>query len=84
MGKNQGSMVYAKAAKARGDDIGLLVALDELAFYSDAPGSQHCPPPFGFFYPNQGNFIGLVSNLQSRKIMLRFCQSLPIRIGFPT
>ncbi|HZA66376.1 MAG TPA: M28 family peptidase, partial [Geminicoccaceae bacterium] len=39
----QGSMVYARAARARGDDIRLMVSLEMLGFYSDAPGSQRYP-----------------------------------------
>ena len=49
-GSKQGSMVYAKMAKARGDDIGLMVAMDCIGCYSEQAGSQHYPPFFGFFY----------------------------------
>ena len=67
MTRRQGSAVYAKAARARGDDIRLMVSLETLGYYSDAPGSQRYPPLFRFFYPDRGNFLGLVSDLRSRR-----------------
>ncbi|MCK6428634.1 M20/M25/M40 family metallo-hydrolase [Betaproteobacteria bacterium PRO7] len=64
-----GSRVYARAARARGDDIRVMLSLEMLGCYSDAPGSQSYPPLLGFFYPKAGNFIGFVSNLRSRRAL---------------
>jgi hypothetical protein len=52
-----GSVVYPKAARARSDDIKLMVSLEMLGCYSDEPGSQSYPVPLRFFYPDRGNFI---------------------------
>ena len=41
---NMGSGVYAKAARARGDDIRVMLSLEMLGCYSDQPGSQRYPP----------------------------------------
>ena len=79
----QGSMVYAKAARARGDDIRLMVALETIGFYSDRPGSQHYPPPFGLFYPDAGNFLGLVADFGSRQVMRRFARLFRANAEFP-
>ncbi len=65
----QGSRVYARAARARGDDIRLMVSLETIGYYSAEQGSQHYPPLFRLFYPNRGNFLAFVSNLRSRSIM---------------
>jgi Zn-dependent M28 family amino/carboxypeptidase len=81
--RNQGSMVYARAARARGDDIILMVALDELGYYSNVKGSQHHPPPLSFFYPSEGNFIAFVSNLRSRAAMLRSAKTFQSLSDFP-
>lgn len=35
-----GSKVYAKAARARGEDIRLMISLEMLGYYSEEPGSQ--------------------------------------------
>ena len=69
--RQMGSMVYARAARTRGDDIRLMMSLEMLGCYSDEPGSQRHPPLFRYFYPNRGNFIALVSNLRSRRMLRR-------------
>lgn len=61
-----GSLVYAKAARARGDRIRLMVSLEMLGCYRDEPGTQAYPPFLRRFYPDRGNFLGFVSNLRSR------------------
>jgi Zn-dependent M28 family amino/carboxypeptidase len=78
-----GSMVYAKAARARGDDIRLMVSLEMLGYYSDAPGSQRYPPPFGFFYPDRANFIGFVSNFASRRPLREWVEAFRAHSDFP-
>ncbi len=67
LGKEMGSMRYAHAVKDRGNNIGLMVALETIGCYSDQPGSQHYPPLFRWFYPDTGNFIAFVSNFRSRR-----------------
>ena len=78
-----GSMVYAKAARARGDDIRLMVSLEMLGYYSNAPDSQRYPPPFGFFYPDRANFIGFVSNFASRRQLREWVQAFRAHSDFP-
>ncbi len=79
----QGSMIYAKAARRRGDDIRLMIALETIGYYSDAPGSQKYPPLFDLFYPDAGNFLGFVSNLQCRKTMRRMVRLFRAASDFP-
>jgi len=67
----QGSRIYAKAARSTGDDIRLMVALETMGYYCDAPECQHYPPFFRHFYPDRGNFLGFVSNFRSRGLMRR-------------
>jgi Zn-dependent M28 family amino/carboxypeptidase len=64
-----GSRVYARAARARGDDIRVMLSLEMLGCYSDAPGSQAYPPLLSRFYPDRGDFIAFVSNLRSRRAL---------------
>jgi Zn-dependent M28 family amino/carboxypeptidase len=78
-----GSMVYAKAARARGDDIKLMVSLEMLGCYSDEPGSQSYPVPLRFFYPDCGNFIAFVANLRSRKPLRRLVDAFRAHSDFP-
>jgi Zn-dependent M28 family amino/carboxypeptidase len=83
MTRRQGSAVYAKAARRRGDDIRLMVSLETLGYYSDAPGSQRYPPLFRFLYPDRGDFLGLVSDLRSRRTMRRVVKVFRDRCDFP-
>jgi Zn-dependent M28 family amino/carboxypeptidase len=42
----QGSMIYARRARAQNDDIRLMLSLEMLGYYSAEPGSQRYPPLF--------------------------------------
>jgi hypothetical protein len=67
-----GSLVYAGRCKARGDKISAMISLETIGYFSDAPHSQAYPSPgLGIFYPKVGNFIGFVSNVQSRVLLRR-------------
>lgn len=78
-----GSAVYANAAKARGDRIVAMLSLETMGYYSDVPGSQRYPLPLGGMYPDTGNFIGLVSNLWSARLLLRARRAFRQRTRFP-
>jgi Zn-dependent M28 family amino/carboxypeptidase len=67
-----GSQVYARRCKERGDKISAMISLETIGYFSDAPYSQTYPSPgLGLFYPKIGNFIGFVSNVQSRALLRR-------------
>ena len=67
-----GSLVYAGRCNARGDKISAMISLETIGYFSDAPHSQTYPSPgLGIFYPKVGNFIGFVSNVQSRALLRR-------------
>jgi hypothetical protein len=79
----QGSMVYAKAARNRGDDIRLMASLETIGSYSNRLGSQRYPPLFNLFYPDRANFIGMVSDFGSRAAMRRLAHAFGARSDFP-
>jgi Zn-dependent M28 family amino/carboxypeptidase len=65
-----GSDVYARGCKARGDKIPVMISLETIGYFSDAPNSQTYPSPgLGIFYPKVGNFIGFVGNVRSRGLL---------------
>jgi hypothetical protein len=78
-----GSLVHARAAKERGDRIRAMLSLETIGYYSDAPGSQHYPFPLSWFYPSTANFIGLVGNLGSRKLVRDAMRSFRRHTAFP-
>jgi hypothetical protein len=78
-----GSMHYARAARRRGDDIRLMLALETVGYYSDAPGSQTYPPLFRYFFPDRANFIGFVSNFRSRRALRELVRAYRAASDFP-
>ena len=78
-----GSMIYAKAARVRGDNIRFMVSLEMLGYYSDQPGSQSYPPLLRFFYPDRANFIAFVSNFKSRHALRQLVDAFRSRSDFP-
>jgi len=78
-----GSMIYAEAAKRRGDPIRYMVSLETIGYYSSQPGSQHYPPFLSYFYPDTGNFIAFASNLGSRRVMRHCLENFAKACDFP-
>jgi hypothetical protein len=64
-----GSLVYAKACRARGDVVVAMLSLETLGYYRDEPGSQKYPPIVSAFYPDRGDFVAFVGNLGSRGVV---------------
>lgn len=83
MSQQQGSMVYAKSTRQRGDDIRLMASLETIGWYSNRPGSQHYPPLFNLFYPNRANFIGFVCDFHSSAAMRRLAHAFKAHSDFP-
>lgn len=82
--ETMGSLVYAKACKARGDRILSMVSLESLGFYSDKPGSQAYPPIVRLLYPSRGDFVGFVGNLGSRGLVHRALGTFRGAVRFPS
>ncbi len=78
-----GSMVYAKAARQRGDRIRLMMSLETIGCYSDEPGSQHYPPLFRYFFPDRANFIAFVANFRSWRALRRTVSAFRAHSDFP-
>jgi hypothetical protein len=83
-----GSRVYARACRQRGDDIRGMMSLETLGYFRDEPGSQRYPVAWlRWFYPDRGNFIGLVGNMRSRGLIRQaaagFCEAgdVPVECG---
>jgi Peptidase family M28 len=70
-----GSQAYANRAKQLGENIVAMLSFDMLGYYTDQPGSQAYPVPVGNLYPDRGNYLAFVSNLQSRDLLRSSIQS---------
>ncbi len=62
-----GSAAYAGKLRSEHVDVHLMISLEMLGYYSDRAKSQKYPPGLSLFYPDRGNFIGMISNLTSRR-----------------
>jgi len=60
-----------------------MVSLETLGYYSRERQSQHYPSPFGLFYPSTGNFVAVVGNLPSRKVVVEFLGHFMSETDFP-
>jgi Zn-dependent M28 family amino/carboxypeptidase len=79
-----GSLVYARQARARAEHLVAMWSLETIGHYSDEPGSQQYPAPFGWFYPDVGNFIGFIGNLASRGLLHRSIAAFRQHTAFPS
>jgi Zn-dependent M28 family amino/carboxypeptidase len=84
MTAEQGSRVYAREAKRRGDDIRAMLCLESLGFFSDEPHSQGYPFPVGLFYPKTADFVAFVGNVQSRGLVIRCLTLFRQAAAFPS
>lgn len=81
-----GSAVHAAALRAAGARVRLMMSLEMIGYFRDAPGSQRYPlPGMGLIYPHRGNFVGVVGIFgQSRGLRavaraMRAATPLPVR-----
>jgi Zn-dependent M28 family amino/carboxypeptidase len=78
-----GSLVYANAAKARGDRVSGMLSLETMGYYSQEKGSQQYPAPIALVYPDVGDFIGFVANVRSARLLLKARNAFRRRTSFP-
>jgi len=79
-----GSWIYAKKARAAGDNITAMLSLEMLGYYTDARGSQKYPAPLSYFYPSQGNFVAFVSNYDNRALVKQCVRAFRADAQFPS
>jgi Zn-dependent M28 family amino/carboxypeptidase len=66
---DMGSRRYAAGLAARGEPVWAMLSLETLGAFSDAPGSQTYPAPFGRVFPDRGNFVAFVGTIGSRQFL---------------
>jgi hypothetical protein len=79
-----GSLLYARACRAQGENIVAMVSLEMLGYYTDAPRSQSYPPPLSWFYPSTGDFVAFVGNLGSSGLVRRCLRTFRAQAAFPS
>lgn len=79
-----GSVVNARAALARADQIAGMISLETLGYYDDTPGSQQYPPVVGALYPDRGDFVAFVGNVGSAGFVRRCVRTFRQHARFPS
>jgi Zn-dependent M28 family amino/carboxypeptidase len=80
---HMGSAFYANALRSRDERVVGMLSLETMGYYSEEKSSQRYPAAFSGLYPDVGNFIGLVSNLASIRLLLRARRAFRRRTSFP-
>jgi len=79
---SMGSRVYAREARAKGENILAMLCLEMIGYFSPDKGAQGYPLPLmKAFYPKTADFIAVVGNLGSRSLVNRVAESLKSRPG---
>jgi Zn-dependent M28 family amino/carboxypeptidase len=66
-----GSAQYAADLQQQQQSLRLMISLEMLGYCDSAPGSQRYPAGLERFYPNRGDFIGLIGNLPTIPDLIR-------------
>ncbi|HET9387818.1 MAG TPA: M20/M25/M40 family metallo-hydrolase [Gemmatimonadales bacterium] len=81
---NMGSRHYATAARARNDQIVAMLSIESIGYFDTEKGSQRYPFPLNLAYPDVGDFIGFVSNLSSRPLLVQAISAFRAHATLPT
>ncbi len=69
---DMGSAWHARALRAASREVSLMLSLEMIGYFTDAPRSQRFPAPgLSLLYPDRGNFIALVGKLSDYGVMRR-------------
>lgn len=81
--KDMGSLVYAKEARKRGENLVAVIILEMIGYYRCTPFSQKYPPLFGFFYPNKGDYIAVIGDFHSKSLVNKVMTTFKNHSQFP-
>ena len=81
---HMGSRHYATAARARNDQITAMLSIESIGYFDTEKGSQRYPFPLNLAYPDLGDFIGFVSNLSSRPLLIKAISAFRAHATLPT
>ena len=80
-----GSHQHAQQLQASGVPVRLMLSVEMIGYFSDAPGSQQYPlAPLGWIYPERGNFLALIGELKNfaalrhTKAVMQAADTLPV------
>lgn len=82
--EHMGSAVHARALKAAGKSVSLMLSLECIGYFSDAPNSQAFPvSALGALYPTTGDFIALVGHYRDGALAQRVRETMRRATALP-
>jgi len=78
-----GSTHLAEKLKAEGAKIGVMLSLEMVGYTDSGSGGQKYPAGLSWFYPDRGDFIGVVGNWRSATVLRRVAASMRQVKGLP-
>jgi hypothetical protein len=78
-----GSKAYVQALIQQQTHLRLMLSLEMVGYRVDLPNSQQYPPPLQYFYPDRGNFIGLVGNIPTLLDLIHLSRQIR-QVGVPS
>jgi len=82
--EHMGSAVHARSLAERGAEVRLMIAVEMIGFYSDAPESQEFPMAFlKVVYPSTGDFVAVVGKWGQGGTVCRVKRAMRASGGIP-
>ena len=78
-----GSSYFVKKLKSAGAKIAAMISLEMVGYANPRPGSQRYPLGLKAFYPDRGDFIGVIANWNSALLLRRFARQMRQVRGLP-
>jgi len=78
-----GSTHFAKKLKSAGAKVAAMISLEMVGYTDPRPGRQKYPFGLDWFYPDRGDFIGIIANWNSSSLMRRFARQMRQVRGLP-
>jgi Zn-dependent M28 family amino/carboxypeptidase len=71
-----GSGYFVKKLKSDGTKVAAMISLEMVGYTDSRPGSQKYPVGLKAFYPDRGDFIGVIGNWNSASLLRRFARQM--------
>ena len=82
--EQMGSRVYANSCRENHDEIAAMICLETIGYYTEHRGTQKFPEPFlQSLGHDVGNFIAIVSNLESEALLEQCVAAFRSAVRFP-
>lgn len=80
-----GSLVHARRCRRNDEQVAVMLSLETIGYYDDEPDSQSFAsfPPLRLLYPDTGNFIAFIGNVESGPFVRRAVGAFRETTRFP-